>query len=148
MQVEMKTFKESLVVKITESIKKQCQPPQYTVVEVGSSSTGLSMHWSDIDLMVKQTDDSAKRIPLGAGMPPVRLSLENTFKQLQTESSACPWMLNVSYLNRANQPIVSVTCSLKQFMIHQELKYPKNLKYEALYDRTINVNITEFESAA
>ena len=42
----------------------------------------------------------------------------------------------------ANFPIVTITCSIQNLMSLERLKFPKNLKYEAIYNQEIKIDIT------
>lgn len=64
------------------------------------------------------------------------------------EKIECQWMSNLNITRRSvgNQMrnAINFSCSLKKFMIDNEIEYPENLKYEALYDRTIEINIVDY----
>lgn len=59
------------------------------------------------------------------------------------QSSQCPWITNIDYKKAASVPLVTITCSLGALVKNENMQsLPKNPAYEAIYERSIQVDIT------
>lgn len=158
MQVELKTFKEKLIAQLSKVINNDDSQGQQHSAQgagaaagdgqqvnelhmYGSNRTDVCMHWSNIDLMVKcSPSQAAANLANVNNLHP----LNWLFPLLEKEQGKSQWMSNLRLEKRYYKLTIVFSCSLKQFMIQNEVEYPENLKYEALYDRTIDVNIVDY----
>lgn len=108
----------------------------YTIDVYGSHRTGLCMHWSDIDIVVNSPTENS--------MYESKEALNRINEMLESErATSSPWITNVDYKKLASVPLVTITCSLGALVKHENLQsLPKNPAYEAIYERSIQVDIT------
>jgi DNA polymerase sigma len=88
-----------------ETIIKNCNP-DYTIDVYGSHRTGLSMYWSDIDIVVN---------PFNMVNPNEALSYINDRLEKEKTTSN-QWITNVNYKRKATVPVVTISCSLGNLM--------------------------------
>lgn len=130
---EMKEIKEKLIEKITDIVHSFY--PDFEVQIFGSYCTGLSLHWSDIDLVVSL--DTSKS---NSGVQPFENfstrydpTLQNIKYQLEAEKNndKAKWLKNLDYID-ARWPIVNLSCSLVKLANQEGIPIKK--KYMSVYE--------------
>jgi non-canonical poly(A) RNA polymerase PAPD5/7 len=145
---EMKQVKSILIMKISQIVATEMS--NYHVDVYGSHATGLCLHWSDIDLVVKPNDEKDAYITLQDST--IKENLRRISECLSKEMSFAgsgdekdkpkTWVTSVKYIDQATVPVVKVECSLSALMDSQGLKYPKNAKYASIYSESFHLDIT------
>ena len=92
----------------------------YHVDVYGSHATGLCLHWSDIDLVVKPNDEKDNQYST---------LQDSTIKENLRRISECllrecwkgedgkkQWVTSVKYIDQATVPVIKVECSLSALM--------------------------------
>ena len=110
----------------------------------GSYCTGLSLHWSDIDLVV--SPDTSKS---NSGVQPFDnfnsrydpTALQNIKYQLEAEKNndKAKWLKNLDYID-ARWPIVNLSCSLLK--LANEERIPIKQKYISVYEQDFQMDIS------
>ena len=95
----------------------------YHVEVYGSHATGLCLHWSDIDLVVKPNDEKEQysiiqdsTIKENLRRISECLSKEMGFLGDEKETKVKGWVTSVKYIDQATVPVVKVECSLSALM--------------------------------
>lgn len=52
------------------------------------------------------------------------------------------WVQDVLLIESATVPVIKLKISLRQLMLQSGLKFPKNPKYERIYDQSFSIDIT------
>lgn len=118
--------------------------PNYFVEVYGSHATGLCLHWSDIDLAVGQrphTEEKDQPMNLKMQDTKIKDALRKISDQLKSEM-ANEWVTEVKYIDQASVPVIKVQISLRQLMLQSGMPFPKNPKYEGIYDQIFSIDIT------
>jgi non-canonical poly(A) RNA polymerase PAPD5/7 len=138
---EMQQVKEVLIDRLTGLVSELL--PNYFVQVYGSHATGLCLHWSDIDLVVGQQTSGEDKEPILPRMQDAKIkdSLRKISDRLKGEV-AKHWVLNVLYIDQATVPVIKIKISLRQLMLQGGLPFPKNPKYEAIYNQVFSIDIT------
>jgi len=141
---EMKAIKDLLIQKITAIVHKVY--PEFEVKTYGSYSTGLGLHWSDIDLVVSEAKSGSNsnvqafdnfnhmnRFPFES---PLTL-IQETLKSEKYENAQ--WLQKIMYIN-AKWPIINLSCSL--MTLAEQEGIPIRPKYRYVYEQEFQMDIS------
>lgn len=130
---EEKSIKQTLIDKVTGVVREVYA--DYEVGVYGSHCTGLSLHWSDIDMVVYNE--------------PYESVLSQINDRLHEVKDRGPngegdWIIKTEFIETARWPLIVVTCSLSTLVARDKLTHlPKNPKLKALYEQEICIDICQ-----
>lgn len=143
---EMQQVKQILIGKIQSIVEKEFS--NYHVDVYGSHATGLCLHWSDIDLVVKPNDEkdfqysTLQDSTIKENLRRISDCLQRERWSAEGQEGKRQWVTSVKYIDQATVPVIKVECSLSALMDSSGHKYPKNPKYASIYSESFHLDIT------
>ena len=126
----------NLIIRKLEGIIKSRYEDDY-LEEYGSNPTGLCLHWSDIDLMIR------------AGTKHQHNPLNDIYDCIDSavRLQEADWLSKTDYIRSAKRPVIKISISVADFLKKEGIKlvFPKNQKYASLNKLIIPVDLTMWD---